>query len=284
MKQCDLHSHSSYSDGSLTPEELILLAKKNNLTALALTDHNSIKGLKEFTKAGKKYGVEAIPGIEISTDHYDDEIHIVGLFLTEEQYDDVAHFVERNIIVKYQSNISLINNLRKAGYDITYDEAVRFSGTTNINRANIAKLLVKKGMIGSVSEAFNTILDPSYGFYTKEESIYTIEAIEFLNSIGAVSVWAHPFFKMKDKNKVLKTAKEFQSHGLTGIEVLYSTFTQKETDFCKEIIKQTKLLPSGGSDYHGESKPDIQLGCGHGNLIIPYEYAENLKNTHIKKS
>lgn len=276
MKTCDLHCHSTFSDGSLTPAELISLAEKQGLSALALTDHNSGKGLPEFVEAGKSSPVEAIPGCEFSTEYNGRELHIVGLFFPESAFLKIKYYVEHMHKEKKKSNLLLIDNLNKAGYTITYEEAKKITDADEFNRANVAQVLLEKGYVKSVKEAFSTLLDTSRGFYLPPKRLDAFDTIEFIKKEGGVAVLAHPFLNMnyEELEEFLPKAKKA---GLDAIETLYSKFTEENTKDAKELAKRFELKESGGSDFHGTAKPEIQLGTGCGKLRVPYEFAEKLR-------
>lgn len=277
MKTCDLHTHSVYSDGTLTPFELMDRAIGAGLSALAMTDHNTVAGLPDFTEAAKGKPIEIVPGVEFTTADNGTELHILGLFITPDQYDTINRYIARAAEMKDESNYRLIKRLREEkGYDITYREVLE--GTKgNINRANIAAVLVKKGYIGSISEGFDTILHKDYGLYEPPERLSSTGTISFIRSIGAVAVWAHPYFHM-----TFDQAEEFLPRavkaGLQGMETMYSTYDDETTQKAREVCRRFGICESGGSDFHGANKPHITLGTGQGNLQIPYEFYEKLKS------
>lgn len=274
MKTCDLHTHSVYSDGTYTPAELIDAAVESGLSALAMTDHNTIEGLNDFIEAGKGKPLDIVPGVEFTTADKGDELHILGLFIRPESFDDVNRYINKAAILKEESNYKLVSKLRKKGYDISYVEILENSKGF-VNRANIAAELVKKGYLGSIKEGFDTILSKNYGLYEPPERLSALETISFIRSIGAVAVWAHPYFHVD-----LKRSLEFLPHaveaGLQGMETIYSTYDDATAAQAKEVCARFGILESGGSDFHGANKPDIRLGVGRGNLVIPYEFYENL--------
>lgn len=276
-KFCDLHTHSNYSDGTLTPEELVALAKKENLSAVALTDHNTITGLPLFLKYAKENSFEGIAGIEFSTHFKGKEYHIVGLFIKEEHYDKITKLVKEFDDLKEESNIDLVKKLNNIGMKIDYTKLKKQTPNGRLNRANIAAELVKCGYISSISEAFKTILSKEYGLYVEPKRLDTISTIKFIKEIGAIAILAHPLFK-HDKNDLDELLPLAKKAGLDAMEIYYSTYTEEETTLAKEIAKKYDLLHSGGSDFHGTNKPDINIGVGKGNLKISYEILENLKN------
>lgn len=276
----DLHTHTCYSDGTYSPAELIDEAERMGLAAIALCDHNTVSGLDEFLAASQGRNVEAIPGIEFSTDYLTPEgrtleLHVLALFVRPEYYETIHALVEPMIQRKEKSNRDLIASLQKAGYDITYDEVLA-EGQGNINRAHVAGLLTKKGYTSSNNEAFRTVLSLDRGFYTEPKRLPVFETIEFIRSIGAVPVLAHPFLKL-DEEGLRAFLEQAIPCGLVGMETLYSTYDEKTIALSRAIAREYGLCESGGSDFHGSRKPDISLGTGKGNLAVPYEFLTRLK-------
>ena len=272
---CDLHVHSTFSDGTFTPTKIIQQAHDLGLGAVALTDHNTIAGLPEFIAAAKHTNVIAIPGVELSTDYEGKELHLVGLFLPEEKFGMINEFTREYIERKNQSNIDLVNNLNKAGYKINYDDILQKNPNHNINRAVIARELLDCGYVTSVKEAFSRLLSKTAGYYNEPKRIHLWEAISFLNCIKAVPVLAHPFLNLSilELSSMLPEARK---HGLVGLECLYSEYSQSTMEVSLKLADKYHLLPSGGSDFHGTTKPEIKLGSGMDNLQIPLEYANNM--------
>lgn len=274
-KICDLHTHSSYSDGTYTPSELIAEAKKIGLSAIALTDHNTVAGLDEFLAAAEGTGVEAVPGIELSTEWGGRELHILGLYIKTDDYSRLVGLVEDMKARKEMAYRECIASLRCAGYELDYDEIC--SGCKGqANRAHIARELVRRGYLASREEAFATLLHPSGDHYRAPKYLDAEEAIRFLKSIGAVAVWAHPYLNLTDEGvrEFLPVAK---AAGLDAMEVIYSRYDEKTTENARAAARDFGILESGGSDFHGPLKPDVALGVGRGNLVIPYQILENMR-------
>lgn len=274
MKTCDLHTHSVYSDGTYTPAELINAAIDAGLSAIALTDHNTVTGLNEYVAAGQGKPIELVPGVEFSTADNGTELHILGLFISPETHYTINEYIDRAATLKEESNYRLVKRLREHGYDITYVEILENS-KGHVNRANIAAELVKKGYIESIDWAFKNILHKDYGLYEPPERLSSIDTIRFIREIGAVAVWAHPYFHM-----TFDQAEEFLPRavaaGLQGMETMYSTYDEDMTQKAREVCRRFGICESGGSDFHGANKPHISLGKGKGNLCIPYEFYEKL--------
>lgn len=276
-KICDLHIHSSFSDGTNTPTEIINLAVKGGLSALALTDHNNILGLEEFFAAAKKANIEAVGGIEISAEFLNKEIHILGLFVTQEHYAFLGDYLEDYSMKKIINYKKLYEKLVSAGYNISYKNIAKLSDNGVFNRVHFAKELMDKGYVSSIKEAFDGVLSEDKGFYKPIKRLNGFEVIKFLSSIGVKPILAHPFLNLEYDELVefLKGAKE---NGLIGMETDYSLFTSEQTQNAHKLAEEFSLLKSGGSDFHGSNKPHINIAVGKGNLNIPYEYYENLKN------
>ena len=275
MKSCDLHTHSTFSDGTYTPEEIIDLAVKTGLAAVALTDHNTVSGLERFIAYAKDKSIDIVPGIEITTDYNGIEFHILGLFVRQNMFNQINDYLKIASDRKEKSNILLVERLNDNGYKIDYDKIKNSSPSGKINRANIAAELFSLGLVESVNKAFSTILSTEYGFYEQPERLTALETIDFLKSIGAASVWAHPLLSTNYDicEKFVPIAKE---RGLIGIETIYSLYSEADSLFAKKMCDKYMMLESGGSDFHGDIKPDTLLGKGCGNIEVPYDFFKKL--------
>ncbi len=275
---CDLHTHSIFSDGTATPEEIIILAKKLGLT-VALTDHNTTKGLARFLAEAERQNVAAVGGVELSTFYDGHELHLLGLFIDESRYEEIEDLLEEFHYRKEQSNINMVRLLNDAGYDINYEEIKSANPSGRINRAHVGAELVKKGYLSSVGEAFNTLLKEGSGFYFPPERLDTLFAARFLKNLGALPVLAHPFLALNEKELREFLPKAIEN-GLAGMETEYSEYDEETTALSRKIAEEFGILKSGGSDYHGKNKPHISLGTGKGNLHIPAEIYEALFKAH----
>lgn len=276
MKYCDLHTHSIFSDGTFTPAELIEGAKKAGLAAIALTDHNTVAGLPDFLAAAENSGVEAVPGVEFSTDYGDVELHILALYVQPEHYAIITQLLEDVTRRKEESNIALVENLNRAGYAISYDSIKAKTPNGQVNRAHIAAELTEKGYTYDRQEAFKKLLSPKCGYYQPPVRISSYDAIRFIKGLGAVAVLAHPFLNL-DEQALRAFLPEAVACGLDGMETAYSKYTQETTLLAQKIAAEFGLKNSGGSDFHGGNKPDIALGVGRGELAIPLQWLQMLK-------
>lgn len=273
---CDLHTHSCYSDGTCTPAEIIDLAVGAGLSAVALTDHNTIAGLPSFLAAAEGKDILAIPGVEISTGWNEKELHIVGLFLPAAAYDAITEFLKIINIRKEDSNRKLICTLSSAGYDLDYEAIRRSHPEGTVNRAVIAAALLARGYVSSVKEAFQTLVSSENGYYTPPERISVLDAIGFLASIHAVPVLAHPFLSLSEA-ELREFLPEAKKYGLKAMETRYASYSSETERLAEKIAAEFSLLHSGGSDFHGTNKPDIRLGIGKGGLCIPTDYIKQLQ-------
>ena len=273
---CDLHTHSVFSDGTDTPARLIELAAEAGLSAVALCDHNTVAGLPDFLEAAKDSAVEAVPGVEISTDYADKELHILALFVQPQHYAAVTALLAEGDRRKEQSNIDLVAALNAAGYALSYEQIKAKTPQGHINRAHIAAEMLELGYVESVQAAFRTLLSPKHGLYHPPKRIDAYDAIRFIKSIGAVAVLAHPFLSM-DEQLLRAFLPRAVEAGLDAMEVFYSKYTEETTLVAVKIAEEYGILPSGGSDYHGGNKPDIAIGIGRGELKIPHQWLNGLK-------
>ena len=273
---CDLHTHSRYSDGTAYPAQIVEEAVEAGLSAVALTDHNTVAGVPEFLERAKDTSVRAIAGVEISTGYLGKELHIVGLFLKAEDFDKITDFLSVINRRKEESNRNLIRRLNQAGYDLDYDR-IRAENPGNVNRAVIAAAMLEKGYVSEIKEAFKGLLSKKSGYYVPPERISAFGAIEFLHSIHAVPVLAHPFLNLQEAELevFLPRAKDC---GLAAMETRYSTYSPETTAKAIKMACGHGILQSGGSDYHGNNKPDIRLGTGRGTLAVPYRFMEELES------
>ena len=273
--RCDLHTHSTASDGTFTPSQIVEEAERKGLFAVALCDHNTLSGGSEFREAAQGKSVVAVPGIEITCAYIGKEIHIVGLFIPESGFNKINEFLVPVNESKQKSNDLLAKNLVEAGYNIDYEKIKTDAGDGYVNRVPFAVELVEKGYIGSVKEAMNTILDEKAGYYVPSVRPDAFKVINLFKSVGAAPVLAHPFLNLS-YDELLEFLPVANESGLIAIETEYSKFSKEEKLLAKELAQQFSLLQSGGSDFHGDNKPDIALGEGRGDLFVPASFCKNI--------
>lgn len=280
-KRCDLHAHTYFSDGTLSPDELVHKAVSASLGAIALTDHNTVGGLDAFTVAAEKYGIEGAAGVEFSTSYGDIEFHVIGLFIDRDRFDEVTEFIGRFKERKTESNLALLAALERDGYVIDYGKLVALTPDGYINRAHIATEMVRLGYAESISDAFGRFLSEKAGYYKPPRRNGFFETIDFIGRIGAVSILAHPLLQVS-RDELRALLPDAIEHGLCAIETQYTLYSMEERKFSSELAREFSLLESGGSDFHGANKPDHFLGIGKGDLCVPYSFYEALKQKSIE--
>lgn len=276
MTLCDLHTHSAYSDGTCTPAELVSLAKAAKLCAVALTDHNTVAGLPCFVEAAAGSGVQPVPGVEFSTDYGETELHILALFVEPAHYGPITGLLEEGVVRKEQSNRALVAALKAAGIELDYEAIKASTPKGQVNRAMIAAEMLKRGYVTSVQEAFSRYLSAKHGYYVPPKRPDVFETIRFIRELGAVPVLAHPFLNLDEAGLAAFLPRAVEA-GLQAMEVLYPKFTPAQTALAKAYARQFGLAESGGSDFHGENKPDIALGTGRGDLAVPESCLKELQ-------
>lgn len=273
MDTIDLHTHSTFSDGTFTPLQLVKYAEEKGLKAFALTDHDTTEGVKEAKSI--ETNVEVISGVEISTRYDKKEIHIVGLYVNENDADlnkQLKYYREKRVT----RNFEILEKLNSLGVDITIDDVKESCTGDVISRAHIAKALVSKGFVGSYTEAFDRYLGDNKCAYVPRETLNYEESMELITKAGGVPVLAHPLlYKMSDTNLENMMVK-LRQKGLKAVEVYYSTHSNSDTQHIMAMANRVGLIYSGGSDFHGATKPKIDMGTGMGKLAVPYEILEKI--------
>ena len=276
-KFIDLHTHSVFSDGTFTPSEIVSYAKKLNLSAIALTDHDTTEGIDEFFSAGIKYNIETIAGIELSASYLDNEVHIVGL-LIDKNSEDLKDLISYVLEKREERNIEMTKKLSNLGFKISYDEILENSKGSVITRAHYANILLKKGFALSRNEVFDKYLSPGKPGFVEKTLPNAKDCINAIKKSGGVSILAHPTLYKMNRQELEKMCENLISYGLDGIETLYSSYSFSQEKEIKNLAVKYDLKFSGGSDFHGENKKNINLGYGKGNLKVPYEFLSKLKN------
>lgn len=276
MKRIDLHVHSSKSDGTLSPSELVRHAVACGLSAFALTDHDNTEGLGEAAEEASVCGIELVPGIEFSTEYQGKDIHIVGLDFNwrhPEFQNRVKYYQEERL----RRNQKMIDKMAADGIDISYRKMTEEFGDTVWTRAHFARYLAEHHYVKEMKDAFRTHIGDDCKYFIPRQKVTPSEVVELIREFDGIPVLAHPFlyrFSDSELRMLLSTLKE---KGLLGMEVYYSTHTPGQEAYLFSLSEELGLAPSGGSDFHGSNKPDIALGSGRHNLEIPYSILTNLR-------
>jgi len=276
MSRIDLHLHTTYSDGSLPPTEVLGLAQKAGVSALAITDHDIVDGIPEAIEAGAHLGIEVIPGIEISSRYGESELHMLGYFLDWKDSSLSSRLVQLRAS-RHRRNPRIIEKLNELGLDLTYEEVKALAGTGSIGRPHIARVLMAKGYVRSAKEAFDRYLAEGAAAYVPRDLPEPAEAIAWIRTARGIPVLAHPTWVKESAEGLFGLCDKLKAEGLGGIEVHYSTHKPQQTSQFLEIARRLDLLVTGGSDFHGLTKPDIEVGVGRGNLKVPEKLLEPLK-------
>ena len=274
----DLHVHSTCSDGTLSPTELVDYAIQKGLSAFALTDHDCVEGLDTILSYAKSLpnAPEIIPGIELSTDENGQEVHMVGLFI-DHHNPEFNQYLQEFIESRTTRNKKMCHLLQEHGMNITYEELeAEFPGAV-LTRAHYAKLLLKHGYVKSIKEAFERFLGDHCPCYVSREKITPVMAIDLIKKAGGLAILAHPILYHMSDARLDALVQKLKEAGLTGIEAIYSTYSPAEERQIRKLATKYNLLLSGGSDFHGENKPGLDLGTGYGKLYVPEEVLTKLK-------
>lgn len=255
MEYADLHIHSSFSDGSLTPNEIIQLAIKKDIRYISITDHDSIEAYNNITD--NLSNINIIPGVEISSRYYEQEVHILGYYINikNELLNKVVNKLYSDRIERVKE---IVNKLRYYDVNISVEEVVT-SNKVSVGRGNIAEVMVNKGIVENHSEAFSKFLSRGKCAYVPGRKLQCKEAIRIIQEAGGIPVLAHPGKICRDII-IEKMIREFKSFGIRGIEVYHPSHSRDKTNYFYNLSKKYKMLITGGSDFHGENKFKVDLG------------------------
>lgn len=276
MKYIDLHVHSNESDGTYTPAQLVDYAIEKGLAAFALTDHDTTKGLAKAIGAAKGRPIEVIPGIEFSTEYEGRDIHIVGLDFDYEDQEFQSQ-LKRFRDSRDLRNEKMIRKLNEAGIKISWEDMENRFGEAVWTRAHFARFMLDEGYIRSMPEAFERYIGDRGPCYVPREKVTPSQAVHLVRMAGGIPVLAHPLQYHLSSERLKVLVEELKKSGLLGLEAVYSTHRGYEEDEMRRLARTSGLCISGGSDFHGSNKPTIDLGCGRGNLKIPYEILKQLR-------
>ena len=277
----DLHMHSLFSDGILSPEDLMDKIAEKNLRAVALTDHDSVLGCMRFAKAAEKYKIATIHGSECSVDYPKVSMEIVALDIPENSLQTFIEFQKKMTDERIRVAEERINLLEKDGIFIDRNE-VFFDENglprNQVGKPHIVAAMLKKGYIQDWNEGFEKYLNRGKVAYVpKNEPLYK-DVIAFIVDNGALPILAHPIHTKKTGNDLFELIKELKYYGLAGVEVFHSDHSSELKNEYLEMIKGLNMISSGGSDYHGGAHPDVMIGCGKGDLKIPDVIFEVIKS------
>ena len=274
MNQIDLHVHTTASDGTASPAQVMRMARDLGLKAVAITDHDTVSGCAEAAEEGRALGVEAVPGVELSS-RYGTTIHILGYFLRTES-PALTRVLEAIVAERDERNRRMAAKMAADGIPVDYDQMLRRFGKV-VGRPNFGQMLVELGRASSVQDAFDRFIEKGQPYYLPRKMISIERSVEVIREAGGVPVLAHPLQYRLEEPALRQLIEHCMDHGLLGMECRYSRYDEGQSHYLLRLAREYGLTPTGGSDYHGTNKPEIALGSGMGSLEVPAEWLENLR-------
>ncbi|MCL2512949.1 MAG: PHP domain-containing protein [Oscillospiraceae bacterium] len=271
----DLHTHSNNSDGSMTAAELVEHAKNSGLAAVALTDHDTIGGLAEAEETAVRAGIEFVRGIELSAKS-ETETHILGYFIDPKEQ-GLLKALDEVKKARQERTLETSDILKKLGMDVPMEEVMAIAPSGIIGRAHFARVMMEKGYVASVKEAFDKYLANGKPAYCERQHLTDEQAVEIIKNAGGKAFLAHVHLTRKDGGELINFLKRLKTAGLDGLEGYYSEYTPEMQEKYQKLARDMDLKICGGTDFHADMKPHISIGKGLGNLRIPYSVLEELR-------
>lgn len=277
MSRIDLHTHTTWSDGSYSPRELVEWAYQHDIRTLAITDHDTTEGLNEALPITQTLGMDLIPGIEISTRFQEREIHVLGYFIN---YQDATFQTRIRGLqsTRLQRIQDILHQLESCGISLPLEHVQHLAGPGSIGRPHIAQVLIQQGHVSTFREAFEKYLGVRGKAYVPRDVPEAADIFPWIREAGGLAILAHPFWEGFRQEDIAPACGMLVENGLQGLEVFYGTFSAKQISFNLHLAKRFDLLVSGGSDFHGAYKPEIAIGKGKGSLKVPQSALEKLRN------
>ncbi len=272
QKVADLHVHTYLSDGTFSPLEVVKRAREEGLDAIAITDHDTVSGVSQSIKFGKAFGIEVIPGVELTAEFEDNEIHLLGYFI-DWQADWFLKKLKQICEVRIERAKRIVEKLKEHGLDISEEEVFKTSGPGAVGRLHIAQVLFKKGLVASLQDAFRLYIGNGKPCYVKKFKLLPEEAIDMIDRVSGIAVLAHPKTVQIENMALDDFIKNLKKFGLKGLEVYHTDHSKSDVDYLKNLAEKEDLLPTGGSDCHGFGKGEVLIG----KIKIPYSFVEALK-------
>ena len=281
----DLHAHTTASDGSLAPAELVALAREKNLSAVGVTDHDTIAGWDEAFAAGEKLGIEIVPGVELSTSYEGGRFHLLGYLFNRES--ELTQVLEEILRERGNRNAIIFENLARLGVPLEEAEVRAFAGREDgeLGRPHFARAMVARGYVETTQEAFDKYLADGAPGYAPKKVLTPEEAIALIHQAGGVAIWAHPPMRKKvSYDELEERLHEWIGWGLDGLEIFYSDYTPEDAAWTAAMREKYNLIGSGGSDFPGASKPHIELGKTHTGQAVAPTVLEEIKARHERNA
>lgn len=276
----DLHIHTTASDGTVSPSGVVRMAKAVGLSAVAITDHDCVDGIPEFRDQCRAVGIEAVNGIEIGVEHDHGTMHLLGYFI-DPVSSPLKNLIETIGRERKRRMEKIVRRLVRVGVEVKLDEVYEVAGSAPPGRPHVALMLSNRGVVGSIEEAFVHFLREGAPAYQSRVKPSVTEAIEAIHAAGGVAVLAHPVTLGLESRELFDVVEDLTSKGLSGVEVYYPT---QQENFRQELLliaRSLSLAVTGGSDFHGDVKPDFKIGVGKGDLNISDSLLHDLKKRSI---
>jgi 3',5'-nucleoside bisphosphate phosphatase len=272
----DLHMHSTFSDGTLTPEELVAAGAAAGLSGMALTDHDTGAGLPRFLAAAAAAKIRGVPGVEISVDSPTGSMHVLGYFIDPDEPRLAAKlaWIREG---REDRNREILENLAKLGVPITMEEVAAFAGEDIVARPHFARAMVARGYVRDTQAAFDKFLAKGQPAYAERDRLAPEDAFQAILGARGVPVLAHPQSLKVGPDKLRTVLGGYRDAGLRGIEVLYPRHSQDLRKAYARLAEEFGLVATGGTDFHGAVTPDLRLGTGYGDLAVPDETIDRLE-------
>ncbi len=263
----DLHAHSNRSDGTLSPTELVRLAARTGLSALALTDHDTVGGVDEAVEAARAEGIRFLGGVEFEADFSPGRLHILGIALAD------WHGRIEELLIEMRErrtarNHKIIEKMKAAGISATMEEVEAIAVGTVVGRPHFAELLVRRGIVRTIQEGFDRYLGSGKRFYAKRENLKPAEVAGLIREAGGKAVVAHPLSLKVNPRRLRSLFEEFKAMGIEGVEAYHANAPLAVAEQIAGIAKEVGMFVTAGSDFHGDYRPDRRLGYGAGGRPI----------------
>lgn len=269
----DLHAHSTASDGTLSPTDLVALAASEGLTAVALTDHDTVAGLDEAEAAAHEAGVGFVPGIELEVEWPSGVFHMLGLGL--QRWDgEVRERLELALTFRKERNLEMIDELRRAGIPVTYDELVAIAGHDTVGRPHFAQWLLSHGVVSSMQEAFDTLIGDGQPCYVAKKGLSVGRTCDAVHAAGGLAVVAHPQTLRMNWDDLGRSLKRWKGEGLDGVEAYHANLTCNDGHRIAALAHDIGLITTAGSDFHGPGRTDRRLGRSCDGMPIDDRFLE----------
>jgi predicted metal-dependent phosphoesterase TrpH len=273
----DLHTHTTFSDGSETPSQLVEEAAAKGLTAVAVTDHDTVDGLPEAIAAGERLGVEVIPGVEINLEHDRVTMDMLGYFLAGAPTDELQRELAELRVYREERNLRMVARLAELGFPLDPADLAAAAENGAVGRPHIGEAMMRRGYVSSITEAFELYLRRGAPAWVDRRRLALGRALKLLRASGAVPVLAHPGIIRTDAAGLNHIVRDAARAGLAGIECYYPLHDADTVARCLGLARKYALVPTGGSDYHGTVKPKARLGVGSLGEPVPDEVLADLR-------